>query len=158
LIAVLFASRCCHSTSGFVLLEVAPVLLLDRYVFRLLPWSQPLAWGKDLCGRMLYLVCGAGVAYLIRFGSVPVREAVFVGIFLSLGAFFFESVMEVVLRVTNQLRGRTVVQRDGTWSRLLCTVLVVLPLLVLGTALEPLHPLRTVPKRTPAVVELEYEN
>jgi fermentation-respiration switch protein FrsA (DUF1100 family) len=51
-LALLFAAwRCSHSTSGFLLNGPGLALLLDRYLLRLLPWSTPVRWSRELaCG------------------------------------------------------------------------------------------------------------
>jgi len=148
----------CQSTSGFVLLGVAPVLLLDRYVFGLLPWRKQSAPVWDLCRRAIYAVAGAAVAYVARLGLVPLGEAVLAGILLSMGMFFLESVLDFFVQAVKPLRERTEPQPATRRNLFLRDGLILLALIAIGVPLEPLHPLRTVPKHTPAVVGLTYED
>jgi hypothetical protein len=48
---MLAAFRWSHSTSGFLVSGPGLCLLLDRYLTQLLPWTHPIAWGKEICLR-----------------------------------------------------------------------------------------------------------
>jgi pimeloyl-ACP methyl ester carboxylesterase len=77
-----------------------------------------------------------------------VTEAALVGVGLSAAAFLFESIGELVLRNA----------RLSPWFRNALPSIVFLCFLGVVMPLEAIHPLRTVPKRTPAVVGLAYED
>jgi len=158
LFVLFLAIHFCQSTSGFVLLGVTPVLLLDRYVFGLLPWRKQSAPVWDLCRRLTYAVTGASVAYVARLGLVPLGEAVLAGVFLSMAMFFLESVLDFFVQAVKRLRKQTDPQPATRRNLFLRDGLILLVLTAIGAPLEPLHPLRTVPKRTPAVVGLAYED
>jgi hypothetical protein len=71
---LLLAFRSAHSTGEFLVLGLGPALLLDRYLFRLLPWTYPLPWTKELSLRAAYVGLG-GVGYsLARAGLILRRK------------------------------------------------------------------------------------
>jgi pimeloyl-ACP methyl ester carboxylesterase len=87
---LLAAFNASHSTGEFLVLGLGPALLLDRYLFRLLPWTYPLRWTKELLLRAAYVGLG-GVGYsLARAGMIRAEEAFSLGLALSLAAFLFE--------------------------------------------------------------------
>jgi alpha-beta hydrolase superfamily lysophospholipase len=87
---LLLAFRSAHSTGEFLVLGLGPALLLDRYVFRWLPWSYPLTFLKELALRATYVGLG-GIGYSLALaGIIRVEEAFSLGIALSLAAFLFE--------------------------------------------------------------------
>ena len=135
---LLAAFRTSHSATGFLLLGVGPVLLLDKYLSRLLPWDR-FSWRRELCVRAGYIVGGAVVLTLSRRGIVPLREAVLLGVGLSLAAFLLESFVE--------LTGRR------PWSRF-----AVLGLLLFLAPLVAVHRFHTVPKRDPSSWGLAFED
>ena len=55
---LLVAFRWAHSTGEFLVLGLGPALLLDRYLLRLLPWTYPLRWTKELILRGAYVGLG----------------------------------------------------------------------------------------------------
>jgi fermentation-respiration switch protein FrsA (DUF1100 family) len=85
---------------------------------------------------------GAVAVYQALPGFRPVREAVFQGAVLSLGAFLIESLVGLATRLT----GRTV------WPRV-----VALGLVLFLCPLVALHRIHTVPKRSPAAWGLDFE-
>jgi alpha-beta hydrolase superfamily lysophospholipase len=137
-----------RSTVGLLLFGVGPVLLWDRYAFRCLRWPTPTIWASELFLRATYFVTGGVAAYCVRLGLVPIREAVLVGASLSVGAFLFECLCQVVFRNV----------RLSSRARIGCSAGTFVALLALVAPLEAIHPLRTVPKRDPEVVGLAFED
>ncbi len=157
LIVLFSAYRWSYSTSGFLVLGLGPIVLLDKYIFHLLPWTEPVAWTKELWVRGGCFVIGSVAAYLVRYGLVPISEALAMGVFLSLSALLFESISEFVLQMTRRLRRPHKAGQPKTRLKVCCSALGFLALIGLAAPLESVHPLRTVPKRTPAVVGLGFE-
>jgi hypothetical protein len=139
---LLAAARYSHSASGFLVTGLGLALLLDRYATRLLPWAAPAAWPKELSVRAGYAAAGAVAAYLARPGVVPVREVALLGAGFSLIAFLLELLVGLAARVTGR----------RSWLRL-----VALGVVALLSPLAALHPIHTVPKRTPAALGLAFE-
>jgi alpha-beta hydrolase superfamily lysophospholipase len=121
-------------------------LLLDRYALRLLPWP-PFAWKKEVGVRTGCFLGGALTFYLLRPGIVPLWEAVYRGLMVCLVAFLLEQ----LLRLVTVLRGR------GQFGLGLKS-LVLAGLVLLIPVLAALHPLHTVPKRTPGAFGLAFED
>jgi fermentation-respiration switch protein FrsA (DUF1100 family) len=141
--AVLLAAfRLTDSTSGFSTIGLGLTLLFDRYAWRLLPWSA-LAWKKELCLWVTCFLSGAIVFYFMRPGIVPIREAAYRGAIVCLVVFL----LEMVVRFPGIGRFRLGV-------RGIFFVLLVLLIPVLAA----LHPLHTVPKRTPVALGLAFED
>jgi uncharacterized protein len=132
------------STAGLLLFGLAPALLLDRHLFRLLPWS-PVAHAQSLLLRAVHFLFGTTVLAHLRPG-VPLTEAALLGAAFSLLTFLLEILAGLLVGASGG--GRRTVLRAG----------VVLALLVLLAPLIALHPLRTVPKRTPAAFGLAFED
>jgi alpha-beta hydrolase superfamily lysophospholipase len=130
---------------------------LDRYVFRWLPWSTPVVWAKEVLVRGTYIVAGSVGASVVRLGLVPPSEAFSVGAALSVGGFLFESLFDFLLPSTPPPLGRSERAGRNPWVRAGCAGLLFLAFLVFAAPLEALHPLRTVPKRSPAAVGLAFE-
>jgi fermentation-respiration switch protein FrsA (DUF1100 family) len=155
---VLSAFRWSHSTSGFLVTGPGLSLLLDRYLTRLLPWPHPITWGKEIGLRTGYALWGSIAFYCMRPGIVPVKEAAYRGAMVSLSIFLLEVLVEHVTRWL----GRTGLAkshsrstwRASLWPRLVLGVLF-LPVVPVIAALHPLH---TVPKRTPASFGLAFED
>ncbi len=146
-LAILLAAlRCSHSTSGFLLNGPALALLLDRYALRALPWSTPVSWPREALALAAYFFAGATAFYLLRPGIVPWREATYRGAMVAVAGFTLESFVKAVRRPQSLWRG-------GLGLRL--ASLVLLALLIPWAA--AVHPLHTVPKRTPAALGLAFE-
>jgi alpha-beta hydrolase superfamily lysophospholipase len=116
-VILVLAFRWAHSTGEFLVLGLGPALLLDRYLFRLLPWTYPLRWTKELFLRGAYVGLG-GVGYsLVRAGVIRAEEAFSLGLALSLAAFLFECCISMGARggkrVVRWCRGATV---RSPWS------------------------------------------
>src|SRR5207249_3507273 len=141
----------------FLLLGLGPVLLLDRYFFCWLPWPTAVVWSREALLRGAYFVAGSVAAFVVRLGLVPVSEALFSGLALSMGGFLFESLFDALVSRIAPAPGRIVRACSNAWVRGGCSGLFFLAFLAFAAPLEALHPLRTVPKRTPAVVGLAFE-
>ncbi len=131
-----------YSTSGFMTTGLGLALLLDRYAWRLLPWSE-VAWKKELWTLAGCFLAGAAAFYFMRPGIVPLWEAAYRGTIVCLVVFL----LEVVIRSPRS--GRSRLGLRGTFI-----VLFVLLIPVIAA----LHPLHTVPKRTPAALGLAFED
>jgi pimeloyl-ACP methyl ester carboxylesterase len=147
LLVLLAALRLSHSTSGFLLNGPALVLLLDRYALRLLPWAVPVNWFRELAARTAFFLFGTVVFYFLRPGIVPWWEAAYRGAVFSLAAFAVECGVGLVRR-------RRTGWRSGVGVRLAALGLLAL-LIPVAAALHPLH---TVPKRSPAAFGLAFED
>jgi alpha-beta hydrolase superfamily lysophospholipase len=146
-----------HSTSGFLFMGLGPALLVDRYVLRRLPWPRPVVWTIEVPLRAGYFLLGALATYFVRFGLVPVSEAVSLGACFSIGAFFFESLFDLVTAAVHRSRAGSAPIWPTAWARNASSAFLFLASLAFAAPLEALHPLRTVPKRTPAMAGLAFE-
>jgi fermentation-respiration switch protein FrsA (DUF1100 family) len=134
---LLAAWRWTYSASGFLVTGLGLVLLLDRYALRVFPW-RPNGWKRELCVRASSFAGGAALFFLLRPGIVPVWEAGYHGLMTCLLFLLVEGC----------------VGRAGPWRRGALTALLVL----LVPLIAALHPLHTVPKRTPAAFGLAFED
>ncbi|HTU22274.1 MAG TPA: alpha/beta hydrolase [Gemmataceae bacterium] len=129
-----------HSTSGFLITAMGLSLLLDRYALRLISWPT-IPWKKECLLRAGPFFGGATLFYFMRPGIVPLWEAAYRGMMVCLVAFLVEQLLSLMPR-----------QR---WR--LCTFAIVV-LILLIPFVAALHPLHTVPKRTPAALNLHFED
>jgi alpha/beta superfamily hydrolase len=142
-VAVLLAAiRWTSSASGFLLSGLGLSVALDRYVLRALPWPR-LAWKREVGMRAGSFLAGAVVFYLLRPGLIPLWEAAHWGLIVCLAVFLVESVGCCAWG----WRGRVL------FAGVLATLLALL-----GPLVVALHPLHTVPRRTPAAFGLAYED
>jgi alpha-beta hydrolase superfamily lysophospholipase len=146
---LLAAARWTYSAGGFLVTGPLLVLLLDRYVFQLLPWTKPVAWRRELGVRAGSFALGAVGFYLMRLGIVPLWEAAYRGVMVSLVAFLLELLLQTAARLPARFRR---VAYAGLGLSLLGLFALAVPVLA------ALHPLHTVPKRTPAAFGLAFEN
>jgi hypothetical protein len=130
------------SASGFLVTTIGLPLLLDRHALRLLPW-KPIDWKRELWVRAGSFCVGAVAFYFIRPGIVPFREAAYRGLIVCLVVFF----SDLFLGLVNSSQSKW-------WLRGVLVGIIVLLIPVVAA----LHPLRTVPKRTPAVLGLAFED
>jgi fermentation-respiration switch protein FrsA (DUF1100 family) len=155
---VLAACRWSHSTSGFLVTGPGLSLLLDRYLTRLLPWTHPIAWRKEIVLRSGSALLGGIGFYCMRPGTVPVEEAAYRGAMVSLIVFLLEALIRQVTRwvgLSDPSRSPSrSAWRAGLWPGLILGGLFV-PLMPVIVGLHPLH---TVPKRTPASFGLAFED
>jgi pimeloyl-ACP methyl ester carboxylesterase len=134
---LLAAFRWTDSTGGFLVLGFGLTVLLDRYAVRLLPWSRP-AWLRETIIAACAFVVGTLAFYLARPGIVPLSEAGYRGLVACIVCLSIDVTMA----------------RFGRVGWLAAFALVVLLIPIIGG----LHPLRTVPKRTPAAMNLAFED
>lgn len=140
-VVLLAAFRLTYSAGGFVLTGLGLTFALDRYFFRLLPWRSS-HWIKELAVRGGVFLGGAVAISRVRAGVVPLWEAAYWGLMLCL----VTAVLEGVGHWLGSGRRRLVA---GATLTVLAGLLVPL---VAG-----LHPLHTVPKRTPAAFGMPFE-
>lgn len=145
-----------YSSSGFLVFGLGSVLLLDRYLFRLLRWSGRRRWTGELWTRIGYVLLGAAGYYLTRHGVITLSETVFLGIALSLAAFLFECATALVGRLLGRIRGRVPPPRRS-WAQALALQVLFFGGVVFTIPLLSLHLPRTVPRRTPSALGLAYE-
>jgi alpha-beta hydrolase superfamily lysophospholipase len=151
----LAACRWSHSTSGFLLTGPGLSLLLDRYLTRLLPCRRPIAWGREITLRSAYALSGGIGFYCARPSIVPLAEAACLGAMVSLTAFLLDALVEQVTRwlgPSDLGNSSQLAWRAGFWLILLALLALLVP------AIVTLHPLHTVPKRTPASFGLPFED
>jgi alpha-beta hydrolase superfamily lysophospholipase len=129
--------RVSHSTSGFLLTGLGLIALVDRYAFRH-QFRAPGSWRRDVAIRGVTFLAGTAVFFVLRPGIVPMCEATYRGFMTCLTGVLLE-------RVAGPLR---------PWWRWVVAGIIVglIPWCV------ALHPLRTVPKRTPAALGLAFED
>jgi alpha-beta hydrolase superfamily lysophospholipase len=97
---------------------------------------------------------GAVIAYFIRLGLVPISESIVAGMALSLGIFLLESAQELF----GQVLKRSERNHRPSWRTVSFRTVVIVIFVAFLAPLEALHPLRTVPKRSPSVVGLPFED
>jgi fermentation-respiration switch protein FrsA (DUF1100 family) len=143
---LLAAGKCTHSLSGFLVTGGGLMLLADRYAFGLLARS-PDRWKRELTLRVGSWLMGATGFYFMRPGIVPLWEAAYRGIMVCLTVVVLEFALTV---------GRRNGQRGWSSLRLRASLLGLLILLI--PVIASLHPLHTVPKRTPAAMGFAFED
>jgi alpha-beta hydrolase superfamily lysophospholipase len=146
----------CHSTAEWLLLGVAPVLLLDRLAFRLFPWPQPAHRARQAARRLLWFGLG-----LVAFGWLwPARlawaETLRFAAELSLAAFIAETAAEGVLWMWRRCRpwAKSVGSPPSVWLWLV----LALFFLMVAAPLGALHPPHSMPGRTPAAHGFAFED
>jgi hypothetical protein len=145
LAVILLAWRWSHSASGFLLNGPCVALLLDRFLLRVLPWRDPVHMGRDLAGCAAAFVLGTAVFYLLRFGIVPWWEALYRGTMACVSFYL----VETLVRLLAPARPR--------WRLGLRVTAVAFVVLLIPVA-AALHPLHTVPGRTPTTFGLDFED
>jgi fermentation-respiration switch protein FrsA (DUF1100 family) len=134
-----------HSTSGFLLNGPGLCLLVDRFLLRLLPWPASLPWGRDLAGGGVAFLLGTVAFYFARPGIVPWWEAAYRGLMVCIAVFLIKTV------------ARLIPPQRWVW-RLGLRGLGIGLIVGLVPIVAALHPLHTVPKRTPAALGLAFED
>jgi len=161
-----------QSTSGWVLLGLAPVLWLDRYVFRLLPWPSSPSFVPAALLRLGIFVAAGGLLYWLGSfigaallgGRAGNREAVtpftalLSGLVVTMSFFLLELALDGGVQLVERLR-----PRGGSKRSLSLTSLAVIAGVGLAVfAISPLHvfhPLVSVPVLHPGLHQppLAYE-
>jgi len=134
---LLLAYRFTSSSSGLLLTGFGLVLLLDKYLFHCLHWPQ-FAWQREITIRGGSFLGGAITFYLLRPGMVPLEEAIYRGFMICLASLFMERAWPLIGR--------------PRWATLSGVAALAVPWLAF------LHPLHTVPKRSPDTLGLAYED
>ena len=146
-----------HSMSGWLVIGLGPVLLVDRFVFRLISPPDREPREAQLLFRVAYLIIGAAGFYLVMEGAITIREALLLGMVMSLSTFIFEFVLEWGAWLTQRVFGRHPSSSQPPVSRFVgLVVLVALPL-VLVEPLIAVHPVRTPVDATPAEADMEFQ-
>jgi alpha-beta hydrolase superfamily lysophospholipase len=130
------------SAVGFLLGGPGAALLLDYYLFRLLPWP-PAGYARDLAGSAAAFLLGGAVFYCLRPGLVPWWEAVWRGGAVCVVVFLGEQAARLTTPAARPHR--------RWWAR----AVLVTAFVLLAPALAALHPLHTVPKRPPAGLDCQ---
>src|SRR5436190_24369348 len=91
---LVIVARASYSVSGWLVLGLAPVLLLDRHVFRLFAWPEPVRLVPALLLRVSFFGVGTVLFYQMGRGMVDLTEAIYLGLVVSLGLFLIELAME----------------------------------------------------------------
>jgi uncharacterized protein len=156
-IAALAGALClCRSSGEFLVFGIGTALLLDRYFFRLAPWTLPINWRREIVIRLAGFLAGAVGFYIIRLGSVPRWEALTLGAATSLVLFLLESCIGAANCIMRRLRSRDRIA-PNSWAEACSLRLPFLLLLLLAVPLEAIHPIHTVARRTPEAQGLECE-
>jgi alpha-beta hydrolase superfamily lysophospholipase len=146
-VVLVAAFRWTHSTSGLLVTGLGLIVLMNRLAPRLLPGSAPVAWKKELCVGASYFLGGGVCFYLMRPGIVPLWEAAYRGVIVFLVALLLE---EIVTRA-----GRV---RSGRWANFRLRGMLLAVVVALVPVIAALHPLHTVPTRTPSAFGLTFED
>jgi alpha-beta hydrolase superfamily lysophospholipase len=151
---LLVAFRWSASTSGFLVIWLGSALLLDRFVFRVFPWAIPISRTRELMLRGGWFTAGAVGSYLMRPGIVPVWEAVYRGAILCLVGLLLDSFVGLLAAwfARSCEAGSSRRMTLGLWGAFGGGLAVVVPVVV------TLHPLHTVPKRSPAAFGLPFDD
>lgn len=145
-----------YSNSGFILLGGGTCLLIDRYLFQLLPWPFSTGRASGLALRIGYFLIGmAGIA-LAGGGMFPLREVILLGFVFSLVAFLFELVLGQATRLASQFRNREGKSLSSRWTVFWLALILLAPV-VAFMPLAATHPLKQVPNFTPAAFGLDFE-
>ncbi|MBL8800159.1 MAG: alpha/beta fold hydrolase [Planctomycetia bacterium] len=161
-----------QSTSGWVLLGLAPVIWLDRHVFHQLPWSNRRSWLGPLILRVFAWIATAGLLYLLgtqlgwfllgdREGNratVTLPRALVGGLVVTMGLFLLELTLDGGVRLVERLRPRKAVKPMISIGSL--AVIGCVGLLVFAIApLNVFHPIAFVPVVHPGLHQppLAYE-
>jgi pimeloyl-ACP methyl ester carboxylesterase len=152
------ALLCAHSLTGWLVIGLAPVLLLDRLTFRLLSPTGPESRIVQISIRLGYLILGThGLPYLQN-GIVSPWEALFAGGALSLVTFLFEYLIEWCFWLVGSIRGGTAFHAKlAPVNTAMLAVLIALPLVVLHP-LMAVHPIRHAPADSPTRLGIAYQD
>jgi alpha-beta hydrolase superfamily lysophospholipase len=152
------AVACTHSLTGWLVIGLAPVLLLDRLTFRVLSPTGPESTLVQLAIRASYVVLGTfGFLYLHQ-SAITRGEALYAGCVLTLVTFLLEYVIEWAFWLMHWVRRTSpFAAKTGPLHTTVMGVLIAMPLVVLHP-LMAIHPLRTRATETPEKLELLYQD
>jgi fermentation-respiration switch protein FrsA (DUF1100 family) len=134
-VAFFAAYRLAYSTSGFLVTALGLSLILDRFLLRPRP-----TWRREVGFAAGALLVGGAAFYFMRPGIVPFWEAAYRGFIVGAVCLGVEAVAGVCERFRWAIRGGVI------------AIAILLSPLIGG-----LHPLHTVPKRTPAALGFAFE-
>lgn len=132
-VLAMLASRTTHSTIGFLLLVLCPLLVIDRILQTILASGKVRSW--QWTPLPLLILTWTLVILIARAGAITGSEALSRGLLLAIPTWYFYGLCK---------------------TRLAFVGMIVLSLALIPL-LATLHPLRTVPKRTPMALGLPYE-
>jgi len=144
-----------QSTAGWLVLGLAPVLWLDRHLFRLLPWAGTPRLALAILLRLAFALVAAGFLDRIGHGLVTRAEAAYVGLVFSMSLFLLEVALDLVIRLAGRPTPADRPQR--LCGRNLLVMLLVLAPVALLSPLSVFHPISLRPTRTPEQLGLAYE-
>jgi pimeloyl-ACP methyl ester carboxylesterase len=134
---------------------LGPILLLDQYVFRLLPWQPPVPSALSLLPRLGLVVVLAGVIYAFFRPIYQLTETLYMSLALCVGLSLIASIMELAGALIQ--RGR----KDAKpGSSVLGAVVIALGIILVGIGIQPLltfHPFHSAVLVTPADYNVPFE-
>jgi alpha-beta hydrolase superfamily lysophospholipase len=148
----LAAFREAHSTSGWLIFGLAPVLWLDRHLFRLLPWGNTQRLLLAILIRVGFFLLGALFAQRMAIGLLTVRESIYLGCATTLSTFLLELALDLAIRLSN---GQSAGAGRQLRFRNLAIMLVVVLLLFFISPLSVFHPISLATHLAPS---LPYED
>ncbi|MBI1901775.1 MAG: alpha/beta fold hydrolase [Planctomycetia bacterium] len=145
-----------YSWSGWLVLGIAPVLLLDKLMYRLL--APPLFESRAalLLIRLGYVVIGVVGFTVLAGGAVTWHEALYLGMVLSLVTFLFEYGLEWAWYVLSCLYVGAANDRFHPLRIAGLAAVLALPIVMVHPLLT-VHPIRKVAERTPQDQGIDYE-
>jgi fermentation-respiration switch protein FrsA (DUF1100 family) len=157
--AVILLAACyvVQSTSGWIVLGLAPVLWLDRHVLRRNRWGPPARLGAAILVRLAFLVTGALFVSRLGHGRISVAEAVFLGTVLSMVLFVLEVIFDLAVGQVDRIVGVHSSPGKFRFRNLGVMLLLFLPLFYLAP-LGIFHPVSKVPTQTPGALGLAYQD
>lgn len=133
---------------------LGPILLLDQYVFRLLPWRPPTPAPASLLPRAALLVALAGLAYFAFHPIFRWTETLFMALLIGVGLSMLASLGELGLAVVGRWRKA---EKPGSGAAVVLAVGIVLA----GVAVQPLltfHPFHSAVLATPYEYQIPCED
>ena len=150
------AVRWTQSTSGWLVLGLAPVLWLDRQFIQLLPWPRTPRLLPALLIRLGFLAVVGLFLIQIGFGLITLGEAVYLGAVFSLGVFLLEVIVDLAIHLANRRAGEP--EPTGLRLRNILIIVLLLVPIALVSPLSVFHPISLRPVQTPAVYGLAHED
>jgi pimeloyl-ACP methyl ester carboxylesterase len=152
---LLWAAWYVDCRSLWILFGVAPVLLLDQYFGRLLPWPEPRPKASALLPRAAIAVIGGVGCYLCNRPYVYFWDTLFIGVVLTLGVSLIGSMVDLGSALWRLWRK----QPNGPPGRLAAAVAVFAIVLAIPASAPLLffHLIHQPPHWTPADDGYEFE-